>query len=43
MKCPVCINGELLDNVMDYQTNFKGEYVLVKMYRYRSAMFVGSK
>ena len=30
MKSPVCKNGELLDNVMDYQTKFKGEYVMVK-------------
>jgi YgiT-type zinc finger domain-containing protein len=30
MKCPVCKNGELFDNVTDYQTKFKGEYVLVK-------------
>lgn len=30
MKCHVCKNGELLDNVTDYQTKFKGEYVLIK-------------
>lgn len=30
MKCLVCKNGELLDNVTDYLTKFSGEYVLVK-------------
>ena len=30
MKCAVCKNGELFDTVTDYQTKFKGEYVLIK-------------
>lgn len=30
MKCSVCKNGELFVSVTDYQTKFKGEYILVK-------------
>ncbi|HHV16061.1 MAG TPA: type II toxin-antitoxin system MqsA family antitoxin [Gelria sp.] len=30
MNCSVCKNGELFNTVTDYQTKFKGEYIVVR-------------